>query len=530
MLTHAAASFNIASTIVHHARMTPDRVAVVAGDVRLTYGALDAASNQVANALRARGIGPGDHVALACPNLAYFPIVLFGILKAGAVFVPFNVLLKPREIAYHLNDSDAKALFCFEGVPGLPMAEMAKAALADAPHCEHFIVLPCNPAAPPSIEGAVTFHEFVKGQPPVADIHPTGPLDTAMMLYTSGTTGQPKGAELTHYQLMMNFIFAREVLLPTIDVRLEAAFKVLVTAPLFHATALIAQFGVVMFGGGTCVLLPRFDPQMTVEAMIRERVNSWAAVPTMYWAVLNYVNENGIDVSSIAETLEVANVGAAPMPVELMRAFQEKFKTRVLEGYGMSEMGVATYNQLHKSPKPGTIGQPLMGIEVAIFDEQDNPLPVGETGEICFRGHCVMKGYYKRPEATAEAMRNGWFHTGDMGFLDEDGYLTIVDRKKDLIIRGGYNVYPRELEEVLMTHPAVSLVTVIGVPDEKMGEEVKAFIVKKPGFDDVTEADVLAWGKEQFAAYKYPRFIEFREALPIGPTGKVLKRELRESL
>ncbi len=525
----AAASYSIASILDYHAVHRPDRLAVIAGPTRLTYAQLAAAANQIANGLRARGIQPGDHVALSCPNVAYFPMAFFGILKAGAVVVPLNVLLKPREIAYHLNDCDAKALLCFEGLPELPMAQMAQAALPEASRCATLAVMPVNPAAPPDLPGALALGALMAGQPATCDLPPVNPFDTALMLYTSGTTGQPKGAELTHWQLILNFIHVRDVLLPTLDVRLEAEFKVLSTAPLFHATALIAQFGVVMYAGGTSVLLPRFDPKQTIETMIQERINSWAAVPTMYWALLNYVNERDIDVSPIAETLGVANVGAAPMPVELMRAFSEKFKTRVLEGYGMSETGVLSYNQITKPPKPGTVGQPLMGIEIRIHDESDQPLPPGAVGEIVVRGHCVMKGYYKRPEATAEVLRNGWFHTGDLGFIDEEGYLTIVDRKKDLIIRGGYNVYPREIEEVMMTHPAVSLVTVIGVPDERLGEEVKAYVVRKPGAT-TTEDALREWCREQMAAYKYPRLIEFRSELPIGPTGKVLKRALREAL
>ena len=216
------------------------------------------------------------------------------------------------------------------------------------------------------------------------------------------------------------------------------------------------------------------------------------------------------------------------MPVEIMEKFQKVFGVRVLEGYGLSETSpLACFNQFEKPSKPGTVGQAIFGVEVKIFDENDREVPVGERGEVVIRGHNVMKGYYKRPEATAEAFRNGWFHTGDIGILDDEGYLSIVDRKKDMILRGGYNVYPRELEEVIMTHEAVSLVAVIGVPNERLGEEVKAFIVLKPGFE-LTENEMIDWCKEQFAANKYPRFVEFRESLPISATGKILKRELRE--
>jgi long-chain acyl-CoA synthetase len=247
----------------------------------------------------------------------------------------------------------------------------------------------------------------------------------------------------------------------------------------------------------------------------------------MFWALLQYAAANKVDTGAIAENLRLTSSGGAPMPVEVMKQFEEVFGVRILEGYGLSETSpVACFNHIDRPSKAGTVGQPLWGVDVMCVDENDQPVPVGEKGEIVIRGHNIMKGYYKRPEANAEAMRNGWFHTGDVGTFDEEGYLSIVDRKKDMILRGGYNVYPRELEEVMMTHPAVSLVAVIGVPDDKLGEEVKAFVVRKPGAE-ASEEDLLGWCKEQFAAYKYPRHIEFRDQLPISATGKILKRELR---
>jgi long-chain acyl-CoA synthetase len=263
--------------------------------------------------------------------------------------------------------------------------------------------------------------------------------------------------------------------------------------------------------------------------MQREKVNFWVGVPTMYWALLRYVEETGFDVSEITRNMKVCTSGGAPMPVEVMKAFEGVFNVRVLEGYGLSETSpLATFNHFEKPSKPGTVGQAIFGVEVKCFDENDIPVAPGERGEVVIRGSNVMKGYYKRPDATEEAFRSGWFHTGDIGVIDEEGYLSIVDRKKDMILRGGYNVYPRELEEVIMTHPAVSLVAVVGVPDDKMGEEVKAYVVRKEGAT-ATEIELLAWCKEQFAANKYPRFLEFRDALPIGATGKILKRELRDA-
>jgi long-chain acyl-CoA synthetase len=377
------------------------------------------------------------------------------------------------------------------------------------------------------IAAASTLADLTADQPETFATCPTRPDDTAVILYTSGTTGQPKGAELTHANMFVNAGITRELFLPAVDVRPEADNVVLISLPLFHSTGQTAQMNAGLYGGMRLVLLPRFDPAAVVQTMVAERVNYWTGVPTMYWMLLQYAKANQVDTASIAQHLRCASSGGAPMPVEVLRQFQETFGVRILEGYGLSETSpVACFNQFQRPSKPGTVGPPLMAVDVACVDEHDRPVPTGERGEVVIRGHNIMKGYYKRPEATAEAMRNGWFHTGDIGVLDEDGYLAIVDRKKDMILRGGFNVYPREIEETLMTHPAVSLCAVIGVAHERLGEEVKAFIVRRAGAA-ATEDEILAWCKERMAGYKYPRFVEFRDALPISGTGKLLKRELR---
>ena len=364
-------------------------------------------------------------------------------------------------------------------------------------------------------------------QPEECATHPTDPGDTAVILYTSGTTGQAKGAELTHLNKWLNSAGVLDVHRSAMDLSPDGSNVVLITLPLFHSTGQTAQMNTGFYGGWTVVLLPRFDPAAVLETMAKERVNFWVGVPTMYWALLQYAKGAGADIGPAARHLRLAASGGAPMPVAVLKAFEETFGVRVLEGYGLSETApVASFNHVERPSRPGTVGQPLIGIDIRCVDENDRPVARGERGEVVVRGHNVMKGYYRRPEATAEALRDGWFHTGDIGVIDEDGYLSIVDRKKDMIIRGGLNVYPRELEEVLMTHPAVTLVAVVGVPDEKFGEEVKAFVVRKPDAA-VTEGDLLAWCKEQFASYKYPRLIEFRDTLPISATGKILKRELR---
>jgi long-chain acyl-CoA synthetase len=282
-----------------------------------------------------------------------------------------------------------------------------------------------------------------------------------------------------------------------------------------------------LYGGIRMVLLPRFDPAVVLDTIVREKVGFWIGVPTMYWALLEHVATGTIAPARIAEHLRVCVSGGAPMPVEVLRRFESTFGVRVLEGYGLSETSpVVCFNQLQRPSKPGTVGFPIFGVEVRCVDDDGRIVAVGERGEIVVRGPNVMKGYFNRPESTEEAMRNGWFHTGDIGVIDGEGYVAVVDRKKDMILRGGFNVYPRELEEVLMTHPAVSLVAVIGVPDERLGEEVKAFVVKRAG-SAVTEEELLAWGREEFASYKYPRLLEFVPSLPMTASGKILKRALK---
>jgi long-chain acyl-CoA synthetase len=529
-MEYGATTLNLASVIEHHARLTPEREAIVWNEMRFTFGQLNGLANRVANALVAMGVGYGDKVALACPNLPFFPIVYYGIMKAGAAVVPLSVLFKPREIAYHLKDSDAKAVFVFEGTSELPLAQAVKAAFDEVETCENLVVMTVDPTAPCPFENCRTLTQITYDQPETFETYPTKPGDTCAILYTSGTTGQPKGAELTHLNLMTNVTTTYNIHLPVLDFTDGLQKTCLITLPLFHTTGQTVQMNTSMYAGNRTVLLPRFDPKATLDAMAREKVNFWVGVPTMYWAILKFVAETGYDVSEVVKHLKVPTSGGAPMPVEVMKEFERVFGIRVLEGYGLSETSpLACFNHFSRPSKPGTVGQPIFGVEVKCFDDEDREVARGERGEIVIRGSNVMKGYYKRPEATAEAFRNGWFHSGDIGIMDEEGYLAIVDRKKDMILRGGYNIYPRELEEVIMTHEAVSLVAVIGVPCDKMGEEVKAFIVPKPGVD-VTEEDLIEWCKTQFAANKYPRFIEFREELPVGATGKIFKRALREEV
>lgn len=525
MIAHHATALNLSSVLEHQTSLAPDRVAITCAGTQLTYGELNAAAARVAGGLVALGIAPGDHVALSCPNISWFPIAYFGILKAGAVVVPLNVLLKPREIAYHLKDSDAVALIAFEGSSGLPMAQMARAACDDA-QCPHLVIITADPAAAAPVSPAMTIGQIMNGQPAVFESRRRRPVDTAVILYTSGTTGHPKGAELTHENMLLNAVATHDMLRPACKGGLEQDVS-LVTLPLFHSTAQTCQMNAGLYGGLRLVLLPRFDPPQVLKAIVDEQVGFWIGVPTMYWSLLEHVASGVADVAAIARHLRVCVSGGAPMPLEVLHRFEKAFGVRVLEGYGLSETApVVAFNQLHRPTKPGTVGFPIFGVDIRCVDDEGRSVATGARGEVVVRGPSVMKGYYNRPEATAEATRNGWFHTGDIGVFDEDGYLSIVDRKKDMILRGGFNVYPRELEEVLLTHPAVSLAAVVGVPDARLGEEVKAFVVRKPGAV-LTADELVEWCRDQFASYKYPRIVEFRDSLPVGATGKVLKRELR---
>lgn len=521
---------NLALVIEQHARLTPEKPAVVFNETTITYGQLNALANQVANGLHELGVGPGDKVALSCPNLPYFPIVYYGILKAGAVVVPLNVLLKPREIQFHLEDSDAKAVFVFEGTEELPMARMVNEAFEHVSSCEEMIVMCADKLGPSPIEGRRTLSQLIFDKSTEFETYPTSPLDTALILYTSGTTGRPKGAELTHLNTLMNAIVAFNLHVPGLDYTDGRQKACLITLPVFHTTGQTAQMNAQFFAGHKIVFQPRFDAALALEAFKEHGINFWTGVPTMYWAILKHVEENDIDVEPYAKSMEILSSGGAPMPVEVMKAFEEKFSCRILEGYGLTETSpISNFNHPQVESVPGNVGHGVFGVDVRCVDEHDREVERGQRGEVVMRGHNIMKGYYKNPGATAEAFKNGWFHSGDIGIMDESGRLSIVDRKKEMILRGGYNVYPREIEEVIMTHEAVSLVAVIGVPDEKLGEEVKAYVVLKQGAR-ISEDELVGWCREQIATNKYPRIVEFRDALPIGGTGKIQKRALIEEI
>ena len=517
---------NLSSILEDSTAKHPDHTAIVFGDTRLSYAQLNGAANQVANLLVSRGIQPGDRVALSCPNLPYFTIIYFGILKAGGTVVPLNILLKGREVAYHLNDSGAKAYFAFEGTADLPIGDAAWEGFQATDSCTEFFLIKVDSTGPAPLAPPEHYAPLVAEQPATFDTVQTDSDDAAVILYTSGTTGQPKGAELMHRNLIDNVKVHTELF--AADPQKPDTY--LCVLPLFHSFGQsVIQNGAIYYGG-TIVMLPRFEAEAALGLMLREKVSYFAGVPTMYWGLLTALDANdSFDVAALAKNLRVAVSGGAALPVDIHRQVRDRFGVTILEGYGLSETSpVASFSRFGTEPRVGSIGIPIPGVEMKLINDDwsdvkgDDPDAIGE---IAIKGHNIMKGYHGRPEATAEVIRDGWFRSGDLGRKDEDGWYYIVDRSKDMIIRGGFNVYPRELEEILMEHPAVSLVAVIGVPHDSHGEEIKAVIVKKPG-DATTEDEILAWGKDQFASYKYPRIVEFRDELPMTATGKILKREI----
>jgi long-chain acyl-CoA synthetase len=489
---------NLASILTASAMSDPDHVALKLDDAELSYAGLDAASARVAGLLKAQGVSRGDRVGIMLPNVPYFAVCYYGVLRAGGVVVPMNVLLKRREIAFYLGDSGAKGVFAWHG-----FAEDAEAGAEDA-GAECVLVTP----------GA--FERRLAAAEPLSDVADTADEDTAVILYTSGTTGTPKGAELTHSNLRRNAQVSQDLF------TLGAEAVTLGALPLFHSFGQTCSLNATITGGGTLTLIPRFDPRKALEIIERGGVNIFMGVPTMYGALLHEPDRDSFDTSG----LRLCVSGGSALPVELLRGFEQAFGCKILEGYGLSETSpVASFNHPDRERKPGSIGTPVRGVEMKVVDDDDNDLPAGEVGEIVIRGHNVMKGYWERPDATADAIRDGWFHSGDMARVDEDGYFFIVDRKKDLIIRGGYNVYPREIEEVIYEHPSVREAAVIGVPHDEYGEEVGAAVVLKDGAS--TSPDELRdFVKEQVAAYKYPRRVWLVDELPKGPTGKILKREI----
>jgi len=512
---------NLSTLLDDSAIRYADKPAFSFMDTTLTYSQVNQAANQVANGLTKKGIKKGDKVALSCLNLPYFPIIYYGILKAGASVVPLSVLLKPDEIEYHLSDSNAKAYFCFEGTAELPMGKFGHEGFSKVDSCEQFYEIKADPKGNASFEGVETLSDLMKGMLATYDTCDTSAEDTAVIIYTSGTTGKPKGAELTHSNLTISVAVCKGF------VNTSEKDTQLIVLPLFHIFAMTVLMNTGIYTGAHNILLPRFDVPSVSLMLIKHKVTIFAGVPTMYWALINNITDKE-EIAKMAENLRIAISGGASLPLAVLNDFEDKFKIPILEGYGMSEGSpVVTFNQLEIGTKPGSVGTPVWGVKVKLVDKSGEEVGIGERGELLYKGPNVMKGYYNRPEENKKTLKGGWLHSGDIATKDEDGFYYIVDRTKDMIIRGGLNVYPREIEEVMINHEAVSLVAVIGVPDEGKGEEVKAFVVLKEG-KSVDSNELMKWTKSKVADYKYPRIIEFLEALPMSATGKILKKELRK--
>jgi len=493
-----------------HIEKFGEKLAYVFEGEEFTNTRLSAMSRRLATGLKSLGIGRGDHVVVSLPNSPEVFACFGAIWRIGAVIVPVMFLLGETETRYILNHSDAKAV-----ITSSDLLEKIENARRGIEHVEHVIVLGGQ-----NDGDKVDFYGLIEKHPPEQQTAEMNPDDVALMIYTSGTTGRPKGVMLSHNNLYQN---------AAASFAANEASKgdiTLLCLPLAHS------FGVVVMNSGNLgqyreafgVLMRWFDPEEVFRLVEKYRVTQFIGVPTMYQLLVHHPAAGKYDTRS----LERCTISAAPVTEELYKAFTTRFGCKMYEGYGLTEAAPAVALCRPSMPiKKGSTGVPLPGVEVRIFDPEDNELPPGEQGEIVVRGPNVMVGYYKQPEETAETLRGGWLHTGDVGYLDEDGYLFITDRIKDMIIKGGYNIYPSEIEGFLEEHPAVGEVAVIGVPDEKYGEEIMAFIVKMPG-RELTEDTLIDFAKARMTPFKAPSRVKFVDGLPKSLVGKVLKKELRK--
>ena len=491
---------NLSSVLDQAASEHPERTAVRLDDLALSYGELRTAAARMAALLPSLGVNPGDRVAIMLPNVPAFPIAFYGALAAGAVVVPMNPLLKSREIAFYLRDSGAKVLFVWSA--------FAEEAIKGADETAARVIEVAEP----------DLATLLAGVDPVPRSADRADEDDAVILYTSGTTGWPKGAQLTQANVTRN---ARDTGNNLFSIGPDDV--VMGCLPLFHIFGLTCGLNATIICGGTLTLLTRFDPALALEVIRRDQVTIFEGVPTMYAAMLHHPAGADADFTS----LRLCCSGGSAMPVGILRGFEKAFGCVILEGYGLSETSpVASFNHLNRERKPGSIGTPIADVEMRLVGEEGAEVPVGEVGEIAIRGYNVMKGYWGNPEATAESfLPDGWFLTGDLARVDDEGYYYIVDRKKDLIIRGGLNVYPREVEEVLYEHPAVAEAAVVGIPHDDLGEEIGAAVTLKPGAT-ATVDELRAFVKERVAPYKYPRYIWLQTELPKGASGKIIRREV----
>lgn len=507
---------NLSSQLHATALKFPQKTAYVFQDQTSTYAELDAAISKFASGLAELGVKKGDHVALLLGNSPHFVIGLYGALRLGATVIPVNPIYTPDEIGYILTNGDVKVVIALDLF--LPLAEKMHPML---PNVTNFIL--CETTVDSAVSKAVEQNEKMKSFTDIlaqGDLNFTGPElnidDTAVILYTSGTTGKPKGAMLTHRNLYSNAKDSGDYL------RINAEDRVVTVLPMFHVFCLTVSLNAPLLNGATLFIVPRFSPKDVFSIAKKYKPTVFAGVPTMYNFLYQFEESDPADLQS----LRLCISGGASMPVALLKNFEKKFQVVISEGYGLSEASpVTSFNPLDRPRKPGSIGTSILNVENKVVNELGEEVPVGQVGELIVRGPNVMKGYYKMPEETAATIREGWLHTGDLAKMDEEGYLYIVDRKKDLILVGGYNVYPREVEEVIYDHPDVVEVAVLGVPDPNFGESVKCYVVSKT--PSLTAEALLDYCREHLAKYKVPSSIEFIEELPKNTTGKILRRALK---
>ncbi len=509
MTDPSSSTLSVAAILKESAARTPDEIAIVVGKTETTFAELWASSRAYAGALRAKGVASGDAIAILIPNVVDFPRAYYAILSLGGIVVPIHALLKADEIEYVLRDSGATMLICAAPLLG----EGAKGARQAG-------IPVLSVLSPDPIDGIDQLEKLAAEAEPIRTYEPCQPDATATILYTSGTTGKPKGAMGSHFALVEQ---TSTLLMTTFDMRADDV--VFGGLPLFHTFGQTCTLNTGIRAGAKIVLLPKFDGETALRTLIDNECTIMMGVPTMYIALLEAAKH-----TTERPKLRYAVSGGSSLPLAVIERFRTEFGVEIYEGYGLTETSpVASFNHIGSKPRAGSIGTAIWGVDVEIanseIDDRVVLLPIDELGEIVIRGHNLMKGYLNLPEETAKAVVDGWFRTGDLGTKDADGYLWIVDRKKDMILRNGYNVYPREVEEVLTAHPAVSTAAVFGVAHEVHGQEIMAVIVLAPGAD-AEEAELHAYAKEKLAAYKYPRRVEIVETLPLGPSGKVLKREL----
>ncbi|MBI4369487.1 MAG: long-chain fatty acid--CoA ligase [Elusimicrobia bacterium] len=474
-------------------------------DQEITYAEFDKISNAFAHEMLANDIKKGDRVAIALPNCPEFLYAFFGIMKAGAVAVPINIAFKPPEMEHILTNSGASGL-----IIGSMFGDLGKQFYAKGGALRWFKTL--QEGKPKEAALAA-----LNGFPLTPASAQSVPEDPASLIYTSGTTGFPKGAVLTHKNYLSNVAQFTPGLVTEGD-------RFLCILPLFHVNAQVVTTLAPLYVGGSMILLERFTPKEFFPALANFKATAFSAVPSLYAVLLNLPDSEKYDLSS----LRFCICGAAPMPVPVFEAFEKKFKAKILEGYGLSEgTCVSSVNPWDGTRKIGSIGLPIKGQPMKIIANDGQELPDGQTGEIVMQGDNVMKGYFNNPQATAETLINGWLHTGDLGYKDKDGYFFIAGRKKEMIIRAGENIYPKEIEEILYKHPAIAEAAVIGLPDERWGEEVAAFIVLKEG-QQSTQKDIVSYCRQSLADYKCPRKIEFVPTLPKTATGKIQKVKIKE--